>query len=139
MKRIAKLLLKNTSDNTFLVLNRTDHPKYGAEVDLPGGTHEQGEDIEETLVREMFEETGLKVAKEECTLLYRGTGYSPVGNEHNLYYAESGELPANIVLSWEHSQYRWLEPQQVVREAREAIDPFMHIVADKLSSASNKS
>lgn len=128
-KRIAKLLLKNRSDSTYLLLNRTDHPKYGADPDLPGGTHEDGEDIEETLIREVQEEIGVNFNRDMITQLYVGTEYSSAGNEYSLFFAEIDFAP-QMQLSWEHSRYRWCALDTLIQESKAAIDAYMHMVAD---------
>lgn len=128
-KRIAKLLLKNRSDGTYLLLNRTDHPKFGADPDLPGGTHEDGEAIEETLVREVYEEIGVSLDRGIITQLYVGTEYSSASNEYNLFYAEIDVTP-QVQLSWEHSRYRWCTLDVLTQESKAAADAYMHMVAD---------
>ncbi|MEN3121233.1 NUDIX domain-containing protein [Janibacter sp. LM] len=53
-------------DNRILVIHKTDNNKWA----LPGGGHEFGESIRDTVVREVFEETGYNVDVDEVTGLY---------------------------------------------------------------------
>lgn len=129
MKKIAKLLLKNVTDDTYLLINRTDHPMFGADPDLPGGTHEDGETIEETVIREVQEEIGVNLQESVLERLYVGTEYSVASNEYNLFYAEVARAP-EVQLSWEHSQYRWCGLDVLVEESKGASDAYMHMVAD---------
>lgn len=55
------LILK---DNKILLINKVGGP-YNDKLDLPGGTIEWGETPEETLVREIEEEVGIKIIKYE--------------------------------------------------------------------------
>ena len=58
MRNAARAIV--ISDNNLLVIHRN---KYGKEYyTLPGGGIEQGETAEKTVLRELMEETGLKVA-----------------------------------------------------------------------------
>lgn len=61
-KLVVLGLIKNDK-NEYLLSQRydLDVPEAHLKWDLVGGTNEFGEDLEETLYREVFEETGLKV------------------------------------------------------------------------------
>lgn len=131
MKRIGKLLIKNSNDDTYLLLTRTDHPRYGADPDLPGGTLEPGESIHTAMIREVYEEIGLQIDEKSTKILCQTSKYSVVGNEFTLFYIELGGRPS-VVLDWEHSAYRWCDISQVIVTARGATDPYMHMVADAL-------
>jgi 8-oxo-dGTP pyrophosphatase MutT (NUDIX family) len=52
----ARIVIER-SDGKILLQHRSDFQLWG----LPGGTAEEGESIEETIVREVLEETGLTV------------------------------------------------------------------------------
>ena len=68
------LLIK---DNQILLIKKVTGP-YDGKLDLPGGTIEFGETPEETLKRELFEETGIEVT------------------EYQLFDANS------VVVTWKH-------------------------------------
>lgn len=57
-------LLKNTKDNTYLFLNRVKQDWPG--LTLPGGHVEPDETYDESVIREMKEETGLDIKNVEC-------------------------------------------------------------------------
>ncbi|EHB68593.1 MULTISPECIES: NUDIX domain-containing protein [Paenibacillus] len=64
----------------ILLQRRSDYGDWG----LPGGGMEAGESIEETMIREVFEETGLKVRRHELYTIYSGSRMKykyPDGNE----------------------------------------------------------
>jgi 8-oxo-dGTP pyrophosphatase MutT (NUDIX family) len=107
----AKVLLCDKSGRV-LVLRRTEgHPKYPLFPDLPGGEVESGEIIERALIREIKEETGLQVDAKTAVLLNADTH---VRHEHGdsmtylLYKMMIEEHQPEIVLSWEHAEYAWL-------------------------------
>jgi mutator protein MutT len=68
------------SENRILLQRRSDYGNWG----LPGGGMNAGESIEETMVRETLEETGLEVNQYELYAVYSGPRMKykyPDGNE----------------------------------------------------------
>ncbi|WP_051623631.1 NUDIX hydrolase [Clostridium hydrogeniformans] len=88
----------------FLAMHRKDTKEEWLE--LPGGRLEFGESLEDTLKREVFEETKLNI--EQVKLL---DTWNWVGENHEIagviYLCRIVE--GNITLSEEHDYYKWLE------------------------------
>ena len=75
-------------ENRVLLQKRTYPQKNWG---LPGGIMDMGETIEETGIREVFEETGLRVSNLKLVNVYSGEDfYMKLPNEDEFYY--EGEL-----------------------------------------------
>jgi len=133
MKRVAKLLIQDQSEN-FLLLYLNNHPAFGDSADLPGGTVEEGESIQEGMVREVLEETGIVCM--DFTELYSGTEYSKHGTHKALFLTKVQQHP-RVTLSWEHSSYTWVPFETLVSEAKASKDDYMHMVAAVLTKQSS--
>ena len=99
---VAKLVLVD-SNNHVLFLKRTNYTeKHKGEWDLPGGHIKNGEDLTDGLKREVEEETGLRVSR---VRLFTRQG--------NLYFYEGVYEKGNIILSNEHSEYKFVDPLSI--------------------------
>jgi len=130
VKKVAKIVLIDKDDN-YLLLYRSNHPVFGNDPDLPGGTLEEGESTIETVIRETEEETGIVVKNVEE--LYAGLDYSVHGTHKTLFVARVGERP-EVRLSWEHESFAWLPREEFLLKAKGANDSYMHMVYEVLSS-----
>lgn len=128
MKYVAKLVIIN-EQGEHLLMYRSNHPAFGDDPDLPGGTLEEGESPLETMVREVEEEAGVVIDPVAARQLYAGTEYSGSGTHYSLYVAELTQTP-DITMSWEHSKYEWLERATFITKAKSANDTYMHMVAE---------
>lgn len=130
MKKVSKLVVVD-SMGRYLLLHRSDHPKYGIDPDLPGGTVEAGEDPLEAVIRETAEEIEVRVDGYKLAKMYQGSEYSTNGTNYSLYMVVLEDRP-NIVLSWEHSAYEWLDRDTFLEKAKSATDTYMHMVYETL-------
>lgn len=130
MKKVAKLVIIDKDEN-YLLMYRSDHPAFGDDPDLPGGTVEEGESMLEAMVREVEEEAGVVVAPSTVREVF--VGESAHGTVNALYVHHSDARPS-IVMSWEHASYEWLSKREFLDKARNANDTYMHMVYEVLSS-----
>ena len=133
MKKVAKLIIID-GDNNYLMMWRSDHPTFGNDPDLPGGTLEEDESTLETLVREVEEEAGIVVNGPDVTELYSGADYSKHGTHYTLYVTKVADQP-EVVISWEHSKYQWLSRKDFLMTAKNAKDTYMHMAYDVLRNS----
>lgn len=99
-------------DGLFLVTKRLQTDDYmPGKWDLPGGTVEAGEVVEDGLLREVMEETCLQVRIDSPYSVYTTLARLPKRQTVTIIYAcqwESGE----VVLS-EHDEYRWVTKDEL--------------------------
>lgn len=96
--------------------------------DFPKGTMEPGETKEETAIRELYEETGLKADLDtafEATSNYFYTHYTHGIIPKTVYYFVGQTDTQEVVLSHEHTDYVWLP-------YREALEKITHDRSKKI-------
>lgn len=131
MKQVAKLLIID-NDDKHLLMYRSGHPTFGNDPDLPGGTLEEGEVPLQTMIREVYEEAGVAIDEATAQMLYEGMDYSAHKTHYSLYIAKIIERP-EIIMSWEHSAYEWIDRDDFLEKAKNANDTYMHMVYDVLN------
>ncbi len=131
MKTVAKLLIKHNED--YLMMYRSNHPTFGTDPDLPGGTAEGDESTLRTMLREVDEEISLVIQSNRVREIYSGSSYSKHGTFYSLFITELSDKP-EIVMSWEHSSYEWVGRSEFVDRALAAKDTYMHMVGKTLQS-----
>jgi len=106
-----------TEDDKVLLLKRSDYmEKHAGEWDLPGGHILEGEALEDGLLREVWEETGLRI-KDPVKLHSRG---------NDTYY--KALLPdGEIKLSNEHTEHK----MHTLKEMEDLDFPKKYIKAAK--------
>ena len=94
-EQVRKAVLINDEDKVLILRSSDKNEKHAGEWDLPGGHIIEGEDIEDGLLREVWEETSLKIK-------------NPVklhSNGNDTYYM--ADLPdTEIKLSDEHTEHK---------------------------------
>ena len=128
MTRVAKAIIID-QDNNYLIMRRSNHPTFGNDPDLPGGTAEEGETPLTTMVREVFEETAIHIDGAQAHHLYTGAEYSNHNTEYSLYYYRVATRP-QVTMSWEHTSYAWVDRDEFLRQTGESIDTYMHMTHD---------
>ena len=96
-------------DGNVLVLKRAEGSALAGQWFLPGGGAEEDESPEECARRELLEEAGLTIEGElELVGVYIMWVYGR--NVVNVSYR--GTAAGDVVLSHEHTGYRWVEPRR---------------------------
>jgi len=130
MKKVAKLVMVDP-DGKYLLMYRSDHPTFGIDPDLPGGTLEDGETLLEAMLREVKEESGIIINRDDVEEVYSGNNYSAHGTYYSLFITKVKSRP-DVRMSWEHSSYAWLDKGEFLEKANNAKDTYMHMVYDVL-------
>src|SRR5664279_2915033 len=130
MNPVAKLVIID-NDDKYLLMYRSAHPTFGDDPDLPGGTLEDSEQPLETMIREVYEEAGIVVDEAKILKVYEGTDYSAHKTHYSLYVTRFDDRP-DVIMSWEHSSYEWIDLDDFLKKARNANDTYMHMVHDSL-------
>jgi len=130
MNKVAKLVIIDDQDK-YLMMYRNAHPAFGNDPDLPGGTLEVGEEPLQTMIREALEEAGVVISATKTQKIYEGHKYSSKNMHYSLYATKLNSRP-EIVLSWEHSAYEWLDLDAFLEKAKSANDTYMHMVYEEV-------
>ncbi len=126
MNQVAKLVIID-HQGQYLMLYRNNHPLFGDDPDISGGTMETDELPIETMMREVNEEIGIVINPATVQLIYEGTDYSENGVGYSLYLTKLDARP-ELTMSWEHSTYDWLSRKDFLDKAEGAIDRYMRMV-----------
>jgi len=131
MIRVAKIALL-TKNNEVLALERSKtHPKYPLHLDFPGGEVEAGEDIQSAIVREVNEETGLSIERDDIKVA-RFLAFSE-NFQFTLCYLYVKDKPP-ITLSWEHSSFEWTSATALSEAAKASgIDPYFKFAVKEIA------
>lgn len=113
---VVKAVVLNHNLKKILLIRRSRDDMEGWEG--PGGKVEEGETLEEGIIREIFEETGLNVAPEK--FLY--ASLDEIGGNKIIFavYLCSTE-EERAVLSNEHTEYRWVDRAECKSMLRDGI------------------
>ena len=114
INKIAKAVV--LKDDKALVLLRSSSERFANQWDLPGGHLQEGEDIKEGLLREVYEETGLRLQE-------------PVDNlyiKKNTFFFTAQMPEQDIQLSDEHTEYKFVSidelPENISNRFKKAIN-----------------
>lgn len=89
---------------------------------LPGGGLDQGETVHDALIRECQEELGCDVSIEYLSGVY----YHSAVNSHAFMFRCTLQSDQPINLSDEHSEYRWLDFEQLSPVQKIRIEDCFH-------------
>lgn len=105
----VKIFLKSKEGKYLFICRSTEkYPEVGPKWDIPSGRINAGETLMENLKREVLEETGLTLAGQQVLV---GAQDILKGERHIVRLTYMGEADGEVTLSDEHSEYKWLKPE----------------------------
>lgn len=94
-------------DNKLLLLLRGSTAPYNPDkYCLPGGMVDNNESLVDCAIRELYEETGVSLSKDQLNELV--IKY-PSGYKKTIYVHKNDNFNQPINISWEHSKYTWVD------------------------------
>lgn len=106
----AYAVLQNSEGKLLLLRRSADSKTNPGRWEPPGGKTELGERLDEALKREVFEETGLRIA---VSRLLGAVDFELPAIKVACLIMEGHVTSGDIRLSSEHDAYRWLRLQEV--------------------------
>ena len=106
----AYAVLQNSEGKLLLLRRSADSKTNPGRWEPPGGKTEPGERLDEALEREVFEETGLRIA---VSRLLGAVDFELPAIKVACLIMEGHLTSGDIRLSSEHDAYRWLRLQEV--------------------------
>ncbi len=125
----VKIVLKNR-EGEYLVVFRSviKYPEVGGKWEIAGGRIEPGTLLLENLKREVKEETGLDI-EGEPKLIAAQDILRPTKNRHIVRLTYTGEANGEVVLSDEHTDFKWLSLEEFSQ--LEPMDKYLKEILDK--------
>lgn len=107
-----KCVIYDKSTRKILLLKRSDYKGDKDSWDMVGGSVDIGEDSKESIIREAYEETQIKIKDPLIIDLHSRMVSDDMFFIFGLYLWDdySGE---EIKLSSEHTEYKWVEPKEL--------------------------
>lgn len=111
---VAAHALVVNKENKVLVMKRAECNDYKPLTwDIPGGTVEVGETVEEALIRELKEETGIEIKPLHPIYAYSNLSQLPKRQTVQLVYACEYK-GGNVILNpEEHEEYKWIDYPEI--------------------------
>ena len=131
-KQVGKAVLINQNGEILLLMRGKTAPTRALTWDLPGGVVGDDEDVKASTIREIEEETTLKLDD----LTYAIEMKQPWGFYWTLYFSELSSGP-EIKISWEHDKFIWCDPAKL--EELADLPVFLRIIIEKVLKARSQS
>jgi len=102
-------------DGKFLILQIADHKDQCGTWGAPAGKANEGEDLVDATIRELFEESGVLIKKEN--LKYWGVTFVRYPKYDYNYYMYFAKCPAGVEIKInpkEHKSFKWVTPKEAL-------------------------
>ena len=108
----SAIILRNDGRLLTMLRSKTA-PSRPLHWDLPGGALKFGEDITKGILREIREETGLKVRGLKVLDVCSGTNYKKQFRVTICYVTKP--VSERVKLSYEHVEFKWIKPKEFLK------------------------
>lgn len=123
-------------DGKMLLTKRADNCKVAPGVwNVPAGKAKKGENPGDAVVRECFEETGMKVTISHEAATRRTTIKVGEDDAERLYYTyivEPSEANAVVVLNNEHSEFVWVDQDELQDPEYDSLLPALREILSQV-------
>ena len=103
------------SQNKILLLHRQDHKPGGNTWGVPAGKVEIDENKDDTIIREINEETGIILNKQQLDYFNQVyVKYDTYDFKYHIYSTKLNTLPEILIRNDEHKDYKWQQPKQAL-------------------------
>jgi 8-oxo-dGTP diphosphatase len=103
-------------DGEILLLHRQDYKPQGNTWSLVAGKVNQNENLQDALIREVEEETGIRINQKDCN--YFGKYYVRFPEYdfvYNVFHLSVEEKPKIKLKLEENKNYQWIKPQDALK------------------------
>lgn len=108
-----KAIVFNKEGKILIIRRTAKNPIYPLYWDLPGGILDFGEDLRKSILREIKEETGLKV--KNLKLIEVGSWFSDKKRFWVTICYRASAVSNKVKLSWEHDDFQWVAPEKFLK------------------------
>jgi 8-oxo-dGTP diphosphatase len=108
---VVKVFLENSNGEILILRRSHTAPRRALEWDLPGGWIEPGEDPLSAAIRELQEETSISTEDLREEFIAQDQQGEETITRH---YMRGLAMSTEVMLSYEHDQYRWVSKSQFV-------------------------
>lgn len=99
----------------ILLLHRQDHKPQGNTWGVPAGKVDDGQEISETMVREIHEETGFTIPSSDLSYFEKVfVRYPDYDFVYHMYHAELNQRQDVVISQQEHKDFKWISPEKAL-------------------------
>ncbi len=110
---IAKAVLLNDKGDMLVLRRSKTDTRRPLQWDLPGGTVDEGEELSVATVREVEEETGIKIQEARLDLVYADAAIREDLNVVWVFFVAK-TTSGKVQLSFEHDKYEWVSIKNAI-------------------------
>ena len=124
----VKAIVLNEAGEMLVMLRGKTAPTNPLHWDMPGGILEYGEAIEVCLAREAKEEAGIEI--DTPRVFHAIARMNSIGEFWTTVYLVARARTQDILISWEHDEYRWVSPEDflnltIPQRQKETVELFI--------------